>query len=336
MRPTVWFIVPDDPRPVGGIWAIYKFVDDLVASGVSASVVHQERGFRCRWFENNTPVTYIEDVVLGVGDLLAVPEILVSTVAALSPGTPMVVLNQTPYFTFLGAGLPPAPAPDVLPDSAVGIVAVSEDARNYLGLLFPQIPVERVHVGVDAQRSPPVGAPKEQAIAYMPRRRFVDLEQVLRILERRGALTGWRLYPIAQLTEPGKSEVLRRSAIFLSFNEREGFGLPPVEAMAAGCVVVGFAGRGGREYMRPDTSFPVEEGSIVEFVRAVEHVIHAWNDGEQFTDLTARAASLVASEYSPARQREDVVRIFSRALEKVAGIPPGTHTLRHPGSGESS
>ncbi len=336
MRPTVWFIVPDDPRPVGGIWAIYKFVEDLVASGVFASVVHQERGFRCRWFENNTPATYIEDVVLGVGDLLAVPEILVSTVAALSPGTPMLVLNQNPYLTFHGAGLPPSSVPNVLPDSVVGIATVSEDARNYLGLVFPGVPIERIHYGIEPRQLFSPGGSKERAITYMPRRRFVDLEQVLRILERRGALTGWRLYPIDGLPEQAKGEVLRRSAIFLSFNEREGFGLPPVEAMAAGCVVIGFTGGGGREYMRPDTSFPVAEGAIVDFVRAVEHVIHAWNDGERFTDLTSSAATLIASEYAPARQREDVVRIFSRALEKVAGIPPGTLTLRHPGSGESS
>lgn len=328
MSPTIWFIAPDDPRPVGGIWCIYKFVDDLEASGVSARVVHEERGFRCRWFENDTPVTYLDDVVLGVGDLLAVPEILVSTVADLSPGTPMLVLNQTPYFTFHNSGLPPAPAPEVLPDSVVGIVAVSEDGCDYLGLLFPETPVERIHIGIDSAPFAHQNGSKEHAIAYMPRRRFVDLEQVLRILERRGKLAGWRLYPITRLTEQGKREVLRRSAIFLSFNEREGFGLPPVEAMAAGCVVIGFAGGGGREYMLPRTSFPVEDGAIVDFVGAVEHVIDAWNEGERFTDLTERAAALVAAEYAPARQREDVVRAFSGALEKAAGIFPGTPTLR--------
>jgi len=328
VNPTVWFIVPDDPRPVGGIWAIYKFVDDLTASGMRARVVHEERGFRCRWFDNDTPVTCLDDVTLGVGDLLAVPEVLVSTIGALSPGTPMVVVNQNPYLTFHGAGLPPSPVPEVLPDGVVSIATVSEDACDYLGLVFPGTPIERIHYGVESLRPLSTVNAKERAIAYMPRRRFVDIEQVLRILERRGALSGWRLYPIDQLPEQGKSEVLARSAIFLSFNEREGFGLPPAEAMAAGCVVIGFAGGGGREYMRPDTSFPVEEGAITQYVRAVEDVIHAWDDGERFSDLTSRAAALIASEYSPTRQREDVVRIFSSALEKVAGIPPGTPSLR--------
>jgi glycosyltransferase involved in cell wall biosynthesis len=325
---TAWFITPDDPRPVGGIWAIYRFVDDLVASGVAARVVHQERGFRCRWFENHTPVTWLDDVTLGVGDLLAVPEVSISTMASLSPGTPMVLLSQGPYLTFHNAGLPPAPSPAVLPDSVVSIITGSEDARDYLELVFPETPIERIHYGVDPQLFTPLSGSKERAIAYMPRRRGEDLVQVLRILERRGALDGWRLYPIDRLTERGKAEVLGRSAIFLSFNEREGFGLPPVEAMAAGCVVIGFAGRGGREYLLPETSFLIEDGAIADFVRAVEHVIRAWNEGERFTELTTSAATLVASEYSPARAREDIVRAVSRALEKAAGIPPGTPTLR--------
>lgn len=327
MSPTLWFLAPDFAEPVGGIWAIYRQVDDLVASGISATVVHEARGFRCRWFDNRTPVTWLDDVVLGDGDLLVVPEISVTAVAELSPGTPMVVLNQNPYLTFRGAGLPPAPAPEVLPDSVVGIMTFSEDSYDYLTLAFPDTPVERIHLGVDTRLFSPCDGPKERAIAFMPRRRYDDLVQVLRILERRRTLEGWRLYPIDGLTRTATAEVLGRSAVFLCLNEQEGFGLPPVEAMASGCVVVGFAGRGGREYLRPETSFPVDDGAIADFVRAVEQVVRAWAGGERFTDLTDRAAALVALAYSPARQREEVARAFSNALEKAAGIPPGTRTL---------
>ena len=333
MSRTAWFIVPDDPRPVGGIWAIYQFVDDLVASGISASVVHQEPGFRCRWFASNTPVTWMDDVVLGMGDVLVVPEISVTSVAELSPGTPMVVLNQNPYLTFHNAGLPPTRPPAVLPDNVVSIVTASEDACDYLGLTFPGTRIERVHYGIDTRLFAPPDAPKERAIAYMPRRRLVDIVQVLRILERRGVLDGWRLYPIDGLTREGAAEVIRRSALFLSFSEREGFGLPPLEAMAAGCVVIGFDGGGGREYLRPETSFPIENGAIADFVRTVEHVIQEWNGGERFTARIERASAMIASEYSPARQRQDVVRAFAGALEKASAMPPGTPRLRRPGMG---
>jgi hypothetical protein len=52
--------------------------------------------------------------------------------------------------------------------------------------------------------------------------------------------------------EPHKSflESLRNHAFFLTLSPCEGFGLMPLEAMNAGCIVAGFDGGGGREYMK--------------------------------------------------------------------------------------
>ena len=38
--------------------------------------------------------------------------------------------------------------------------------------------------------------------------------------------------------------------VFLSLNKAEGFGLPPAEAIACGCRVVGFHGMAAREFFR--------------------------------------------------------------------------------------
>lgn len=319
MTPTAWFLTPDDPRPVGGIRCIYQFVDDLVASGFSASVVHEHRGFRCNWFENTTPVTYLDDIQIEKDDLLVVPEISVAAVAERFPHAPMLILNQNPYLTFLNSRLPPITSPPVLPPTAVGIATVSEDSLDYLNLAFPEIPVERLHYGVPVVQGSENIRAKERALAFMPRRRYDDLEQVLRILERRGSLEGWRLYPIDHLSQATTVQILKRSAVFLSFNQQEGFGLPPVEAMAAGCVVIGYAGRGGREYMREDISFPVDEGAIADFVRTTEQILRAWDSGDRFTDLTDRARTFVAEHYSPERRRNDIVRVVTHAFPTPAG-----------------
>jgi glycosyltransferase involved in cell wall biosynthesis len=46
-------------------------------------------------------------------------------------------------------------------------------------------------------------------------------------------------------------DAMSRHRYFLTLSPREGFGLAPLEAMAAGCTVVGFHGGGGLEFMRP-------------------------------------------------------------------------------------
>lgn len=56
-----------------------------------------------------------------------------------------------------------------------------------------------------------------------------------------------------ELHNMAQSELAKELAgchIFLSSSYAEGFGLPPAEAMASGCVTVGFTGLGGWEYMR--------------------------------------------------------------------------------------
>jgi glycosyltransferase involved in cell wall biosynthesis len=76
------------------------------------------------------------------------------------------------------------------------------------------------------------------------------VEQVLNILHARGVLDGWEVISIDGLPEHEVAERLRSCAVFLSFGHPEGCPLPPLEAMASGCVVVGYHGRGGREYFK--------------------------------------------------------------------------------------
>ncbi len=57
--------------------------------------------------------------------------------------------------------------------------------------------------------------------------------------------------PIQNMSPEEVAGAFASCHLFLATAFPEGFGLPPLEAMAAGCVPVGFTGFGGWEYMRP-------------------------------------------------------------------------------------
>jgi hypothetical protein len=319
----LYFVCPDDNTPYGGIRFIYRCVDTLNAAGVSATVVHAKGGFRCTWFANSTQITAASDVRFAVGDLLVLPEYYQEDIPHIAPGVPHVIFNQNPHATFPptadfnAGGWKPVTSPDT-----IGIVANSPYTSEYLRYCFPRLSIDQVTLGIDQRIFRPPQNEKERAIAFMPRKRRKDLSQVLRILDLRGVLDGWELLPIDRMTESETAAVLRRSAVFLSLNEREGLGLPPLEAMASGCIVVGYHGGCGRLYMRERTAFAVDDGEIVSFARQVESVLRRYGSDEELNRMRSNAIAMIEDEFTMEREKVDVVRVFSGALSAVATMEP--------------
>src|SRR5215470_2367468 len=53
---ALYYLCPDYTSHAGGVRVIYRHVDLLRRNGYEAYVVHERRGFRDEWFENQTPV----------------------------------------------------------------------------------------------------------------------------------------------------------------------------------------------------------------------------------------------------------------------------------------
>lgn len=297
------FLAPDDPTPYGGIRKIYEFVDILVAAGTEAWVVHQRAGFSVEWFTHNTPVTSRQQVTCSADDVLVVPEMMGDSIPSLATGIRKVVLNQNMY---------QANDRHFTRDDVLGVVVVSEHNRIFCAAAYPGTRLERIRCGVDSQMFAP--KPKRRHIAYMPRKRSAEAALVVEALRRRGALRGWTLTPIDGCSQAQAASILSEAAVFLSFSEREGFGLPPLEAMSAGCIVVGFHGLGGQEFFRTDCSLPVPEDDLTTFILRAERVLQQFDD-EGFAEMAGEARKQVVQSYSLQQQEADVLRTFHAFAE---------------------
>jgi hypothetical protein len=229
------------------------------------------------------------------------------------------VFNQGAYITFdhvpYDATGPGAPYAGVT--GLVGILAVSRDSADLLRYAFPGIDVHVARNVVDPSVFHPAGGARGRRIAYLTHRRPAEREQLFHMLRSRGSLDGWELVPIAGRTERETADLMRSSPIFLSFSGNEGFGLPPAEAMAAGCYVVGFTGRAGGEFFDPACSGPVPEADLVAFGRAVEESCAAYDADPQTLAKAGRAASeLVLSRYSVGGLREDLLAFYRPLLRR--------------------
>lgn len=317
LSPTAWFVCPHYKFPSGGVRKLYHCVDILNAAGLDAAILHARPGFRCSWFENATRVVSARELTLGPRDIFVVPEVYGRSICNLPRNVRQVIFNQNAYLTLssLENGLAYAAPYTNNPDLAL-VLVVSQDNADVIRRTFPAIPVRRLRLGINPSLYHPPQDPKQRRIVYMPRKRPDDAAAVLEQLRLRGALNGWDIVAIDGRSEAETAELLRTARLFLSFSFREGFGLPPLEALACGCIVVGYHGSGGREYFHPPFATAVEDGDIAAFVSAVEEAIHGIDSDLQSADSLAAAACRFALErYPPEAEKQDILNTFGPLLQ---------------------
>lgn len=152
---------------------------------------------------------------------------------------------------------------------------------------------------------------KKPQIAYMARKRPQEAGFAAAALARCPEARDMRIVELANLSEDALAAALRESLFFLSLSRQEGFGLPAAEAMLCGCIVVGYAGVGGREYMTEETALIVPDSDIIGLVETVRGALAEYGRDPAPLDAMRRAASArIAGRYCAERFRSTAIAAF--------------------------
>ena len=226
-----------------------------------------------------------------------------------------IVLNQGAHLTWVHRG-DEVNRHYISSDDLLGVVTVSEYSAQMLRYAYPRRSVHRVYNCVNKTLFHLPSSMKPKQISYFPRRGRQELAQVLQLLHARGSLRDWKVVPLDGMDQRSFAAGLRSSRITLNLSFQEGFGLPAAEAMACGSYVIGFHAFGGREFMRPEFSCPVETGDALAVAEAVERAIDADSyDGEWCKIRGQMASAFVLDEYSEQRERESVAFVYKALLD---------------------
>jgi len=323
------FMTPDLPRPSGGTSVIYSLVRHLVDLGHDARVWHGTPGLHYP-DHDAVPVDTGLHLPFAAGDLLVMPETGGGRWSFLNGPAPVVMLCQGMDFVFADASYT-AEVPGAYPGwpQAVAAVAVSEAIATFLErACAPGFPVHHVPVEISPLFRP---REKERRVAFMPRRRHADLIGAVQLMRRSGRMNGWELSVVDGMTRSEVADELGRCAIFLFGAEREGFGLPGAEAMAAGCHVVGFTGDGAKEYLLPDSCDVVPDSDVVAMADLALAAMERFDtDRAGFDARVERGRARVAERYNAERVRAALAAAFDPLT--APGSPallPEPMTLTH-------
>jgi hypothetical protein len=302
---TIYYICRDWPKPAGGERVLYRHVDILNAAGIEAFILHDKPGFRLTWFDNETAVRYSEDTEIDpANDYVVYPETFGREINKYQ--VRKVVFNQNIFATWANYSLDEFPA--YLNDDVLGVMCVSDDSRRGLGYAFPGLHPVRIHVSIL-----PIfqyHQEKKLKLAYMPRRGGSDVHSVLSIIASRGNADGWEVVAIDGMTLEQVAHEFEDTAIFLASGAQEGCPMPPMEAIASGCFVVGYSGYGGEEYFGPAHCYGVMAGDIIQFASTLEQVMSWCKMGKVYPEERKRASEWILNEYSQERERADVLSFW--------------------------
>lgn len=313
-EPSVYYLSPVEKSPSGGIKVIYRHVDALNALGIPAAVVHNQDGFRCEWFDNRTRVISAPSLHLKQNDLLVLPECYGPGFGGVPSGVRVVVFNQGPHRMFDRIPLDPRSpgAPYSGLEGLEGILTVSQDGADMLRAAIPDVSVAIARNVIDENIFHPNAGDDVRRISYVPSRRAAELQQLLHLLHARPEISSgdWQLQPLYGLSERRMADALRNSTIFLSLSDRDGFGLPPAEAMACGSYVVGYPGGGGGEFFESAYCSPAHDTTEV-FMALIEAM--RWPEAVR-QDLGAKASARILGHYTQAGLKTDLLAFYGGLL----------------------
>ncbi len=345
------FPVQGSNIPSGGRKFIYHVVDMLNEAGLDALVVHPAKGDHLTWFENQTRVGYMLDLFpnqkdrrkenrlkywwknfkkrrgqiksnprsqqlnLRKTDVIVLPETRLPLLHRMPSQCRKIIFNQNPYFTF-SLNFPPGhlPAPRYFGSDILGMLVVSNLNMKMQKFVFPKLNIVQGQLFVEEDFR--YQAAKKRQIAYMPRRGADESLAIFNMLWFRGLSDEEAIVPIDEMSQAEVADALSESLIFLSFTHREGFGLPAAEAMASGCIVIGYSGNGGDEFFNPEFCYPIQQGDFVTFVDTIDNVLDmSLNQPEKLDQMRDQASKFIRQHYSREASQQSIVAAFQKLLK---------------------
>jgi len=307
----IFYFCPDFPQPSGGIKTLYRHVYRLRQLGFAAALVHQKQGFTLDWHGFDVPVLWLEErPQFSRADLLVFPEVMTDFIRQTQhfDGTRVVIaLSWLPSYSRLQPG-------ERWQDLGITHVLTKSPVIARLLEWSMTIPVTQIPEFVDPARYCFDPRQKRPLVTYMTRKDRSG-EWLRGVLTRRGEpFSAFAWTALRNMDEATYARHLREAAVYLPTTVQEGMHVSVLEAMACGCLVVGYAGVGGETYMMGDGAeqncILVPNGDLLALGQTLADVLcHLHADPQHYTAIRERGMA-TARRYQDAAAEAQALQAF--------------------------
>ncbi|MFJ1617975.1 glycosyltransferase [Streptomyces sp. NPDC088251] len=307
--------------PLGGIRVLNQQISLLRAAGVEAFRWTPTPGFRYTWFDDDVPTLSGMTLDLGPEDVLVLHEVSVVPGHDPAPGGHKVIYSQGHYLNFLTCPDPgPYPGWPVRP----ALWAISQAGVEMLRRALPEFEPHLVPNIIDTELFRPASTGRVRRIAWMSRKRPIESTLLRRLLHTDPRSTDIDLYDIHAVPHEEVARVLSETSVFIALGapEGEGFGLPPAEAMASGCLVTGYAGGGGAELFDSPSAWRIPE---LETAQLADKALELLDLPDQ-DEIRRAGRQWVADRYTTRAATAALIE----GIRKARALPGGAASATHP------
>ncbi|MEM8714374.1 MAG: tetratricopeptide repeat protein [Cyanobacteria bacterium P01_G01_bin.4] len=328
----IHYLCPDFEAPSGGIRNLYWHVAQLRRCGLDAQIVHQKANFRLTWHGIDVPTTSLEDnPTLDTNDILVFTEVmlpLMQQMADIPVYKVVLAMSWSPEYykidpgdTWKHYGIQAVLTPSVI---------IADYIRWRMNLPATVIPdwVNPQLYYCDRTINPPYpqsSTSQSPTITYT-RRKSHDAVILRSAFEHRSEYQAkFRWQELGTLPEADYAQCLRSSAIYLPPSAREGFNISVLEAMACGCLVVGYHGVGGDEYMvgagDNQNCILVPNGHLPQYGTTLVRVLRQWSTNpDVFAPILTNAIATAQTYQDRDRQAQQLAEFFTAASNTINTI----------------
>lgn len=256
--------------PIGGTKIIYTHCDMLNANGFRAIPVHLG-DFIIDWFPHKTQAIDEQQAInlIRHDDIVICPEVIPAVVERFPCKTKVAFIQNWALANF-GTG------PDKRYEDFgfTSLLTCSNYLKNYM-CDRSSLPCHVVVNGIDLDVFyPPKKEKDNNKVLVLNRRNIADAQKAIALLSDSVRDQVEFVILENQYSQAEIAEFYRQADLFLAIGYPEGFALPPLEAMACGCAVVGFTGGGGLEHMIDNkTALVAPDGDVVALSNRLRRVI---------------------------------------------------------------
>ena len=309
-RKQIRYLLRAFPQPFGGCHQSRRHVQMLVEAGHDAAIVINDLS-DAHFYDINVPTILDRDFQVVTDQICVIPEGWNNHFKKLKdePAEKICFCQNHFYVnrTF-------ADGEDFSTFNVETVLCCSRIVANHIERYYGVKDVRVIPCGIELPKS--TVEDKYLAITYMPRKSGLDAGIIRDIFRRKNPnMQAIRWISINGRSHVDAMNVMAQTALFLSLSHREGFGLPPVEAMSHRTLVVGYHGDGGLEYASPRNGYWIDEGDLVGCADALAYAVRMIHDGgrREITDKLDEGQA-TAARYDQSAMRDKLLQFW---LERV-------------------